>query len=79
MENNMYHKFVLNTGEIYRELCSNWKKYPRRLFADIEERLYPILIKYNKVTFEWNGDHSYIDSKFAQLKNDARKILGDDF
>lgn len=75
MEEDVHFIYNLNTGDIYRDLCHKWQSYPRYLFNEMETRLYYILLKYNKVTFRWNGDESYFESKSKQIEKFKEKSL----
>lgn len=66
----------MNSGWIYRELCKDWKKYPRYLFSEIEKKLEYILIgnKKESVILTWEANRGYIEKSLREEKHYQERI-----
>lgn len=55
-------EFEIDTGSLYYDLCVNWKKYPRNLIEEVEEKLCVILFASPEIKKEcfFPNDSSYI-------------------
>lgn len=70
----------MNSGWIYRKLCDNWKKYPRNLFSEIEEKLGYILIRDTTTLhppLTWEANRGYIEKSLREEKYYQGRIKDD--